>query len=351
MTTTTAPAPSAELMQMITGFYVSKAIFLATELGIVDQLADRPQTGTELAEKTGAHPQALTRLLRLLASAGVLVQHADDRYALSEKGELLRRDVPDSLRDVVWVFAGPLPQRLWSELEHGVRTGQPVFELTHGVPAFGYFPTHPEEGMTFNRAMTYFASKISGAVIDVYDFSSFRTVVDVGGGHGMLLRSILQANPGVRGILYDLPHVVDSVRAEVAASGLADRCQIVGGDFFADVPAGGDAYVLKSVIHDWDDERSSTILRNVHRVLPDGGRLLIVEPVVSDHVTASPEDLMVAGSDLNMMLTVGGQERTEREYRDLLGATGFKLERIFPLGGLSTGIHGVHSVIECVKAA
>ncbi|GIM86911.1 methyltransferase [Salinispora arenicola] len=344
-----AHAPSAELMEQMTGFYVSRAIFLATDLGMIDQLAREPGTGVAVAEKLGADPHAVTRLLRLLASAGMLVQQPDGRFVLSDKGQLLRSDVPDSLRDVVWVFAGPLTQRLWADLEHGLRTGGPVFEHAYGVPAFGYFPQHPDEGMVFNRAMTYFASKIAGAVLDVYDFSGFGTVVDVGGGHGMLVRSILRANPGVRGTVYDLPHVVATVRDEVAASDLADRCQVVGGDFFVEVPEGGDAYVLKSVIHDWNDERSLTILRNVHRVMPADGRLLIVEPVVSDQVTESPTDLMVTGSDLNMMLTVGGAERTETEYRELLALAGFTLRNITPLGGLSTGIHGVHSVIECSK--
>lgn len=345
-----ALAPSAEVMQLITGFYVSKAIFLATELGLVDQLAEKPQTGNELAEAGNFHPHALVRLLRLLAGAGLLEHHDDGRFSLTEKGALLRTGVPDSLRDVAWLFAGPHPQALWHELETGLRTDKPVFEKAFGVTAFGYFPQHPEEGMIFNRAMTYFAGKIAGAVNEAYDFSPFHTVVDVGGGQGMLVRSILAMNPHLKGILIDLPHVVDSARGEVAASDLADRMEIVGGSFFEGVPAGGDCYILKSVIHDWDDDFSRTILKHIHKVLPENGRLLIVEPVVADTTTTeSPVDLMVAGSDINMMLTVGGAERTETEYRELLAGVGFKLERIFPLGGLSTGIHGVHSVIESTK--
>ncbi|WP_211323377.1 methyltransferase [Amycolatopsis palatopharyngis] len=346
-----SPSLSASLMRMITGFYPSRAIYLAADLGLADLLAAGPRTAADLAAATGTHTPSLTRVLGLLTSTGVLVQDADGKFGLSPMGELLRTDTPDSVHQIALLFAGPLQHQLWGELEHSVRTGESAFERALGEPVFSYLSKHPEEAIVFDRAMTYFATQIATGVVEAYDFSPFDTVVDVGGGQGMLLRNVLRAYPGVNGILFDRPEVVDGVRAEIAESDLADRCAVVGGSFFEEVPSGGEVYLLKSIIHDWDDEHSAEILGNCRRVMPENGRLLLIDQVVPDRVGLSAEDEMITGSDLNMMVTIGGRERTEGELRTLLANSGFELNKIVPLGGLERGIHGVCSVIECMRAA
>jgi hypothetical protein len=339
------PTPAARLLGLATGYYVSCALHTAARLGVADELAGGARDCGSLAAATGADADALRRVLRLLVGAGVLREEPDDRFALTEVGECLRTDAPDGLRDVVLQFAGTWQQRSWSALEHTVRTSQPGFEREFGTDVFGYLGAHPAEAAVFHRAMTFFASRTSDAVAEAYDFGRFRILADVGGGHGALLATLLRAHPRLRGVLVDLPEVVAGAGERLAAAGVADRCAVVGGDFFAEVPAGADAYLLKSVVHDWDDERAAAILRNCRRAMPADGTLLLVEMVYPTGFTDSLTDLWVAGSDVNMMLHAGGRERTLDEWAALLARAGLELTGAVPVRPRWSGL-ALNSVIE-----
>ncbi len=331
--------PRLTLFQLVTGHYVSFALYVTAKLGIADLLADGPRPASELAKACGSHAPSLRRLLRLLTSAGVFVEQDGDCFALTPVGECLRSDVPGSQRDTALLFAGPL-MRTWGELLYSVQTGETATQRALGMDAFQYMAKHPEDAAVFNRAMTAVSTQVSSSVAAAYDFSSIRKLVDVGGGHGVLLRAILKANPTLHGILFDLPHVVEGAKTQIA--GLEERLEIVGGDFFQGVPAGADAYILKSVIHDWDDTHSITILKNCHGVMPAQGRLLLVELVLPDRIDQSPKSQIGTGSDLNMLVNAGGRERTQKEFRTLLESSGFELTKIIPLdGSLSSILEGV----------
>jgi hypothetical protein len=232
----------------------------------------------------------------------------------------------------------------WDELLHAVQTGEPTFERALGSDAFRYMAEHPEQAAIFNDAMTAGSSHTAKGVPVAYDFSSFKTVVDAGGGHGVLLSSILKANPAVRGILFELPHVADGAKKPIADAGLAGRCEVMAGDFFESVPAGADCYILKSVIHDWDEARSIKILQNCHRAMAPHGKLLLVELVLPARVDHSPWSQIGTGSDVNMLVNVGGRERTDAEFAALFATAGFKLTKILPVPG------SLVSVLEGVRA-
>lgn len=339
----------ARLFEMATAYYVSNALYAAARLGLADRLNASPRPAAEVAAEVGADPDALQRLLRFLAAAGVVEERAPASFALTPLGEGLRRDVEDSLAAVVLQFASPWQQRSWAALEHSVRTGAPAFESVFETSVFSFLAGHPDEAAVFNRSMSFFAGSASAAAAEAYDFSRFRTVADVGGGRGALLAHVLRSNAGLRGILFDLPHVVAGVEERFAAEGLGERCQVVAGDFFQSVPSGADAYVLKSVIHDWDDERSSVILSNCRGAMPDDGTLLLVESVQPDAVEAGAGSRVVTGSDLNMLVHTGGRERTEREFRTLLGNAGFTLTRTIPVRPRWSGLD-TSRILEAVPA-
>ena len=249
--------PPIALFRMITGYYVSRAVHVAAQLGIADLLRQGPVHYEALAGQTSTHAPSLNRVLRLLASVGVLTAEQDGRFSLTPVGACLRSDVPGSMHAAALVFGGTT-QQAWSELGHSVRTGEPAFREVFGADAFSYLAQHPEDAATFDLAMAGFTRMIAGAVAATYDFSPFAAVMDVGGGNGMLLEGVLKANTRLRGILFDLPHVADRARARLAEVGLADRCAVAGGDFFTAVPGGAEACMLKHVIHDWDDARATT---------------------------------------------------------------------------------------------
>jgi SAM-dependent methyltransferase len=322
-------APALTLLDLLNGYRVTQALYVAARLGIADRLADGPQGSEELARATGAHAGALRRLLRALASLGMFAEEADGRFALTEVGALLRDEVPGSLRGGVIFYGDRRHWNAWAKLEQSVMTGETVWG-PRGASAFFEMNTKDPEGAAiFNAAMTSLTSAFDAAVVAAYDVSRLRTLVDVGGGQGALISSILRANPGLRGILFDIPPVVDGARARIAA-GLAGRLELVAGDVFAAVPSGGDAYLLKWIIHDWDDERSLAILRNCHRAMPPEGRLLLVERVVPERTDRSADTQSTLLTDLNMLVLTGGHERTAAEYRALLGGAGFALARIVP---------------------
>jgi SAM-dependent methyltransferase len=325
---------------MVTGHYVSHAIYVAARLGIADLLSQGPRPCDELAQASGTHAPSLRRLLRLLASAGVFAELDDGRFGLTPIGEWLQSNVPGSSRDVALLFAGPT-MRSWNELLYSVQTGEAAATRALGMDPFTYFKEHPEEAAVFNRAMTAVSTQASLAVPKAYDFSPFRKMVDVGGGHGVLLAGVLKAFPRLQGVLFELPPVAEGARKQLEAAGVAERCEVVGGDFFEGVPSGADVYLLKSVIHDWDNDKSVAILKNCRRAMRPDGKVLLVEVLLPERTEPSGRDQIITGSDVNMLL-IGGRERTEDEFRALYQAAGLRLSRIIPLEGtLSSVLEGV----------
>ena len=329
MTTPALPPPLA-IYRMATGHYVSSAVHVAAELGLADLLASGPRHHEDLARATGTHPPSLQRVLRLLASVGVVTEEHDGRFALTPIGESLRSGVPGSMRAVVRLFASPRLRQAWGDLLHSVRTGEPAYHHVFGTDSFSHMAAHPEEAAIFDEAMAGFTRQIAEAAVEAYDFSRFGTIVDVGGGNGALLAGILRATPGARGIVFEQPHAAERAREHLAELGLGDRCEALSGDFFREIPAGGDAYLLKHVIHDWDDERATHILKNCRRAMAPGATLLIVEGVYPPRIDQAPESLGAASNDVNMLVCTGGRQRSEPEFRTLLDATGFTLARIVP---------------------
>jgi hypothetical protein len=317
--------PFLELMDMTAGYMVGRVVMLAAGLGIPDELAGGPRSVEELAESTGTHAPSLRRVLRMLAAAGLLASEGPDRYRLQPAGEVLTSNHPLSLGATFRMLNGTMMRLFISGLEHSVRTGQPGDEAVLGAPLFEYFAKHPEEGADFDRAMTEMRRQFAPPILMAYDFSGISTLVDVGGGHGFLLSCVLLANPSMSGVLFDQPHVAEGGRAALEEAGLSQRCQVVGGDFFQEVPAGADGYVLSWIIHDWEEEKGLAILRNCRRAIAPEGRLLLIESVVPE----GDEPHFAKVLDLTIM-TMGGKERTEAEYADLLARAGFRLERVVP---------------------
>ena len=320
-----ASPPSATLLQMMTGYWVSQALYVAAKLGIADLLTDGPVDCEDLAAATHTHAPSLQRVLRALASVGVFTEMSPGSFALTPLAELLRTETPGSMRALATMYAEE-QYRAWGGLLHSVRTGEMAFDHQFGMGYFEYLAQHPEADRVFNDAMTGWTHQLVGAVVDVYDFSPFKTVVDVGGGYGTLLAAILRRYPGTRGILFEQPHVVASAEEHLAATGIADRCTFVGGDFFVAVPAGGDAYVLSQILHDWDDEHCVAILGQCRRAMADHGNLLVVELVLPP----GNEPSLGKWLDLHMLVLLGGRERTAAEYDTLFRAAGFNLARVVP---------------------
>lgn len=310
---------AAELMQMVNGYQVSQAICVAATLGIADRLADGARTSDELAAMTGSHPRSLYRLLRALASVGIFFEEEGHSFALTPLGGALRADTRHSVAPWACMVERPYYRKAWGDLLHSVRTGENAFHHAHGMGVWAYRAEKPEESVIFDRAMSSFAPAVAAAVLDAYDFSPFATIMDVGGGQGALLAAILTRNPQQKGILFDQPQVVAGAAATIAP--VADRCQVVSGDFFAAVPEGADAHLMKWILHDWDDERSLAVLRSCRRSIRPDGRLVILESLL-----APPnEGARAKFADLNMLAVPGGQERSVEEYARLFDATGFEL--------------------------
>jgi hypothetical protein len=333
--------PAMMLFQLTTGHYISRAIYVAARLNVADFLAGGPRTHDELAQATQTHAPSLRRLLRLLASAGVLAEQEDGRFALTPVGEWLRSDIPGSRRAWALLINGPMVEKTWGELLYSVRTGEVAFEHAFGMNAFEYMSRHPEELKTFNEAMTGVTTQTAVAVAAAYDFSSLQTLADVGGGHGVLLITILKANPKLHGVLFEQPHVAEGAKKQIEAAGLSGRCEIVGGDFLQSVPRGADGYMLKHVIHDWNDRDSATILSNCRKAMAPGGKLLLIESVAPERMEPTWSSQIIAGSDINMLVSIGGRERTEAEYRALYDAAGFRLTRVIPTQALPSVLEGV----------
>jgi hypothetical protein len=319
------------LYQLATAHYLSQAVYVAAKLGIADHLADGPQTHEALAKATATHAASLRRVLRLLAAAGVLAEREDGRFELTTVGSFLKSG-PGSFRAAAQLFGGPMVWQSWGDLLTTVRTGETALHRVFKTDSFEYFEHHPDEAAVFDEAMGSFTAMTAIAVAAAYDFSSMRKLVDVGGGQGALLAGILRANPRLHGVVFDLPRLAEGARREIAAAQLADRCEFVGGDFFETVPAGADAYMLKHVIHDWDDAKATRILRTCRAAMGPDTKLLIVESVYPPRIDGSPESQGAARNDVNMMVCTGGRQRSEAEFRQLYEAAGLRLTRIVPTG-------------------
>ncbi|MGH2398048.1 MAG: methyltransferase [bacterium] len=309
------------LMEMLRGYQVSQAIYVAAKLGIADLVKDGPKRSAELAEATGTDARSLYRFLRALASRGVFAEDAAGRFGLTPLAELLQTDVPGSMRPVAIMWCQPWQWQTWGSLLYSVQTGETAFRHLYGMSQYEYLAKHPDSNAIFNAAMVALARARHSVVAAAYNFSGMSRVIDVGGGHGALLAAILQTNPSLRGILFDAPHVVADAKAHFEAAEVADRCEIVGGDFFASVPEGGDAYILSSVLMDWDDDRAVAILRNCRRAMVEQGKLLIVEPLIAPGNEASSSKFL----DLAMLVVNGGRLRTEPEFRTLLATANFRM--------------------------
>jgi hypothetical protein len=312
--------PSVALRRLINGYQVSQAIHVAATLGIADLLAGKARDSDDLAAETHTQPGALYRLLRALAAVGVLEEREGRRFALTPVGDCLRSDAAEPVGGWAAFVGRPSHWHAWGSLQHSIRTGDNAFRHLHGVGAWEYRAQHPEEAAAFDRAMADLTRRSQRLIMDAYDFARFATVVDVGGGRGALLAMLLAAHPRMRGVLFDLPHVVASIEAISADPAVVARCRTVAGSFFESVPAGGDAYVLRAVLHDWDDSDAVAILRNCRAAMGDNATLLIIERDLG------PANELPATkfSDLNMLVSLGGQERTMDEYADLMRRAGLR---------------------------
>ncbi|NMH97807.1 methyltransferase [Pseudonocardia acidicola] len=317
---------ATELRRMVDGYQVSQALHVAATLGISDVLAAGPRTVADLAVATGTHEGSLSRLMRALASVGVYARDDDGRFANTELGEALRAGTPGSVAGWAGLIGRPYYWQAWAGLADSVRTGENAFATVHGESIWAYRAKRPDELVIFDRAMTALSAAVAGAVVEAYDFDRFGTIVDVGGGRGGLLAAILTGHPSMRGVLFDQPDVVAGASELLERAGVADRATTVGGDFFDAVPEGGDAYLLKAVVHDWPDAESIAILRTCRRAVPAHGTLLLIEQLLDD----GPDPGRAAFSDLNMLVAPGGQERSVDDYRSLLAAAGFHLVRAVP---------------------
>jgi hypothetical protein len=318
-------APAVQLLQLISGYWLTQCVAVAAELGVADALAGGPLDVDTLAARVGADAGALHRLLRALASLGVFAGDADG-YALTPLGECLRRDAEDSLRSLAIMRGSEWQWRAWRDLRGSVRTGVGAFERVHGQPLFDWLAQHPAESAVFGAAITGHTAQMGRALAGACDLSGVATLVDVGGGHGVILAALLGRHPQLRGTLLEQPHVLRETQTAGVLNACAGRVDLVGGDFFESVPAGADAYLLSHVLHDWDDDPAVRILETVRAAMRPASRLLIAEMVVPEDDAPHFSKLL----DLEMLVMLGGRERTLAEYRRLLDAAGLQLLDVQP---------------------
>lgn len=336
-------ARAERLWELINSNWTTQALHVAARLQIADLLADGPMSAEALATATGAHAPSLRRLLRALATIEICVERADGTFELTPLGALLQAESAMSLRS--WaLYSGGNMWPIWGKLLDSVQTGQSARTLLHGTEGFQHLEQNPETAAIFNRSMVELTRLIAHGVLRVYDFAGQTRIVDVGGGYGELLGAVLAAHPAASGVLFDLPHAIENGRRHLEAAGLADRCELVAGDFFESVPGGADVYMLKSVLHNWNDERCARILANCRRAMAAGGRLIVVERIMPERMGVSPDHQAIARSDLNMLIALAARERTEAEFRALLGGAGFEVVRILPA-------ELTYSVIEAIPVA
>jgi hypothetical protein len=329
----------AQVIQMATAYWVSKIVYAAAKLDLADRLADGPMSAEELAGPTETHAPTLHRLMRTLASLGILSEGENKRFGLTSLGEALKSGAPGSARASVLTLCAPMFVDSFEQIMHCLKTGETGFEKANGMPVFDYLAQHPDEASMFSETMVGFHGGETPAVAAAYDFSHFETIVDVGGATGNMLSAILSKYSGPRGILFDMQHVVADAPAFLKQRGVEDRVSIESGSFFESVPAGGDAYILSHIIHDWSEDQCIAILSNVRRAMKPDGKLLIVEFVLPEGDTPHLGKI----ADIVMLVVPGGQERTAAEYETLLTKAGFRLNRVVPT---DSPVSIVEAVIE-----
>lgn len=325
-------SPEARFLALVNSSWVTQAVYVAARLGLADLLAGGPRAPDDLAGAAGAHAPSLRRLLRALATLEIVREREDGAFELLPTGAFLRSDGETSLRS--WaLMVGGYQWQTWGRLLESVRTGQSARTLLYGTEGFEHLERDPEWAAVFHQAMVEVTRLVTPGLVRAYDFSALKRLVDVGGGYGALLAAILAANPGARGVLFDQVHALGKARAHLERAGLADRCELVAGSFFEAVPEGADAYLLKSILHDWNDERCRVILENCRRAMKPGAKLLVVERLMPGKMEASAAHRNVVRSDLNMMVSLAALERTEAQFRSLLESAGLRLDRTIPADG------------------
>lgn len=340
----TAPAmqpqlpPEAVLGQITMGCFLSQAVYVAAKLGIADLLKDRSLHISELAKQTETHERSLYRVLRSLASVGIFAETDSKVFALTPAAEPLITDRPASMRDMAIFMGEKWHWAVYGEMLYSVQTGKVAWEKVHGMEVFPYFQQNPQEYEIFNRAMTSFSENVAQPIAEAYDTSEAETLIDIAGGHGSLLAAFLKANPNLKGVLFDLPEVVAGASALLEKEAVAERVEIVSGDFFESIPGGADVYLMKHIIHDWDDRRAVKILSNIAAAMKPNGKVLIVEHVVPAGNAPDASKLM----DLEMLVSPGRVERNETEYSEISAAAGLRLNRIVPT-------RSPLSIVEAVK--
>jgi hypothetical protein len=317
--------PSAELLRLINGFQISQALHVAASLAVADYLKDGPKSADALARACGAHPRSLYRLLRALAAVGVFHESDEKEFSLTPVGACLTSDAVGTRRNWAQYIGRPGAWHSWGNLLHSIKSGAGAYPVTHGMDAWLYRQQHPEEQAVFDGAMTGNSLAHARAVLEAYDFKPFSRIVDIGGGQGLLLREVLLACPASHGVLFDQPQVVEST-ALMATPGLENRVETLAGSFFDTIPSGGDAYVMKVILHDWDDDKAIEILRSCSRAMSPAATLVVIERVIGP-----PNQIPEAKfSDLNMLVSHGALERTREEFDELFAKGGFRLEQVIP---------------------
>ena len=334
----TAMPPEAFLTNIAFGALMTQALAVAAELNIADMLAEKPQSVADLAAATETHEGALYRVLRSLASVGIFTETDGKIFANTPYSEPLRSGAPNSMRNGAIFMGADWHWKVWGEALYSVKSGKPAWGHAHGKEVFDYFPENPQHAAIFNNAMTDMSMGTAPVVVEAYDFSGVETLADIAGGHGYLLSQILKANENLKGVLFDMPQVIEGAPVLLEKEGVKNRVETVAGDFFASVPS-ADAYIMKHIIHDWDDDRSIAILKNIHAAMNGDGKVLIVETVVPENNEPHYSKLL----DLEMLVSPGGAERTATEYRELLARAGFELTRIIPT-------KSPFSIVEAVKS-
>lgn len=337
---TSSSRPYDVLFQMVIGKWISQAIGTIVEIGVPDQLAKGGRKCSDIAREAGVSEDGLYRLLRALASVGLFVESAHRRFKLTRTGQLLRNDHPESLAGYARFTAHDITWRPWGQLDYSVKTGLPAFDHVFNASVFEHFSRNPEVAAVFDSAMTSISAAEARATADAYDFKGIRTLMDVAGGHGLLLATVLRRHKTMRGVLFDLPHVAAGATATFTRMGITGRVRIESGDFFKELPSGADAIIMKHILHDWDDDSATRILQACHRALGPRGKVLIVDPVVPPGNVPHYGKLL----DLEMLvLTPRGRERTKAEFKEVLSNAGLRLARVI-------ATKSPLSIVEAVKA-
>ena len=339
-TKTQTPPAHAGIFQLLNGFFIAGAISCLARLGVSDLVEHGPKSADELATEIGADPRALYRLMRATASVGVLSEGPDGKFSETPLSAVLRSNANPSLRGFAIMCSREWHGRGWTELDYCVRTGKQALDKIYGTPIFQFFEQRPEEAQLFNQSMSDLSAIEGPAVADAYSFGDIHSIVDVAGGHGLLLATILARNPHMKGTLYEVPHVLAGAKdgpLKPMLKPMMDRCTLASGDMFSSVPAGSDAYIMKHIIHDWPDDLCIKILRACRKGVNPGGKLLVVDNVIQPGNDFAPGKFM----DLQMLIFPGGCERTEKQFRELFAAAGWRLSRVIPTAVPESIVEGV----------